>query len=128
MKLFLSGASLRGIARAVALAGLLLAGGLGAVAPSHAADALKTVRIFYPPLNSGWTAGYELIEVAFAQGYFKKYGLDAQRAVVPWDQYTVALDSGALDFTPSAAQKEFPSPRVTKFKNPSAKKLRQVPH
>jgi len=102
MKLFLSGASLRGIARAVALAGLVLAGGLGAVAPSHAADALKTVKIFYPPLNSGWTAGYELIEVAFAQGYFKKYGLDAQLAVVPWDQYTVALDSGALDFAPFA--------------------------
>jgi hypothetical protein len=55
-----------------------------------AADELKTVKIFFPPLNFGWTAGYELIEVANAQGYFTKYGLDAQLAIVPWDQYTVA--------------------------------------
>lgn len=93
---------LGGVARAAALASLVFAAGASAPAPSQAADALKTVRIFYPPLDFGWTAGYELIEVANAQGYFKKYGLDAQLAVVPWDQYTVALDSGALDFAPFA--------------------------
>ena len=93
--------SRRGFARAAAFAALVLAAGAKAITPG-AADELKTVRIFYPPLDFGWTSGYELIEVANAQGYFKKHGLDAQLAVVPWDQYTVALDSGALDFAPFA--------------------------
>jgi ABC-type nitrate/sulfonate/bicarbonate transport system substrate-binding protein len=93
--------SRRGLARAAALAVVVLAAGVKAIAPG-AADELRTVRIFYPPLDFGWTSGYELIEVATAQGYFKKHGLDAQLAVVPWDQYTVALDSGALDFAPFA--------------------------
>lgn len=92
---------LYGLARALALAGLLFAAGASAIAPGQAEE-LKTVRIFFPPLNQGWTAGYELIEVANEQGYFKKYGLDAELTVVPWDQYTVALDSGALDFAPFA--------------------------
>ena len=94
-------ASRRGFARIAAFAGLVLFAGATAIAPA-AAEELKTVKIFFPPLNFGWTAGYELIEVANAQGYFKKYGLDAQLAVAPWDQYTVALDSGALDFAPFA--------------------------
>jgi ABC-type nitrate/sulfonate/bicarbonate transport system substrate-binding protein len=93
--------SRRGFVRAAAFAAVVLAAGAEAIAPS-AADELKTVKIFYPPLDFGWTSGYELIEVANAQGYFKNHGLDAQLAVVPWDQYTVALDSGALDFTPFA--------------------------
>jgi len=88
---------LRMLAGALALALLPALG----VAPAAAED-LKTVKIFFPPLNFGWTAGYELIEVAQAQGYFRKHGLDAQLAIVPWDQYTVALDSGALDFAPFA--------------------------
>jgi ABC-type nitrate/sulfonate/bicarbonate transport system substrate-binding protein len=94
-----SRASFVGIARTLAFAGLAIAGALGAAAPSRA-DELKTVKIFYPPLDQGWTAGYELIEVADAQGYFKKYGIKDELTVVPWDQYTVALDSGALDFAP----------------------------
>ena len=93
--------SRRGFTHAAAFAALILAAGANAIAPV-AADELKTVKIFYPPLDFGWTSGYELIEVATAQGYFKKHGLDAQLAVVPWDQYTVALDSGALDFAPFA--------------------------
>jgi ABC-type nitrate/sulfonate/bicarbonate transport system substrate-binding protein len=93
--------SRRGFTNAAAFAALILAAGANAIAPV-AADELKTVKIFYPPLDFGWTSGYELIEVATAQGYFKKHGLDAQLAVVPWDQYTVALDSGALDFAPFA--------------------------
>jgi hypothetical protein len=54
---------LYGLARALALAGLLFAAGASAIAPGQAEE-LKTVRIFFPPLNQGWTAGYELIEVA----------------------------------------------------------------
>jgi ABC-type nitrate/sulfonate/bicarbonate transport system substrate-binding protein len=83
------------LARAFALAALLLAGG----AAAHA-DELKTIKIFFPPLNNGWTSGFELVEVADAQGFFKKYGVKDELDVVPWDQYTVALDSGALDFAP----------------------------
>jgi ABC-type nitrate/sulfonate/bicarbonate transport system substrate-binding protein len=85
---------------AFALAGLLLAGGLNVATSSAAADELKTIKIFFPPLNNGWTSGFELVEVADAQGFFKKYGVKDELDVVPWDQYTVALDSGALDFAP----------------------------
>jgi ABC-type nitrate/sulfonate/bicarbonate transport system substrate-binding protein len=88
----------------------LAAGGLvvGAIAgaalvPAIAqANDLKPVKIFYPPLDFGWTAGYELIAVADAQGFFAKHGIKAELTVTPWDQYTVALDSGALDFAPFA--------------------------
>jgi hypothetical protein len=79
--------SRRGFARAAAFAAIVLAAGAKAITPG-AVEELKTVKIFYPPLDFGWTSGYELIEVANAQGYFKKHGLDAQLAVVPWDQYT----------------------------------------
>src|SRR5258708_7713933 len=91
-------------ARAVAISGFLLAAGMAGVsiAGGAAADELKPVRIFFPPLNFGWTAGYELIEVADAQGFFAKHGIKDELTVVPWDQYTVALDSGALDFAPFA--------------------------
>ena len=75
--------SRRAFARAAAFAALVLATGSGAVTPGAAED-LKTVRIFYPPLDFGWTSGYELIEIQVsAQGFFKKHGLDAQLAVVP---------------------------------------------
>ena len=101
MSLPLPRVSRREFVRAATVVGLTFATSATSVTPS-AAEGLKTVKIFYPPLNFGWTAGYELIEVAKAQGYFKKYGLDAELDVVPWDQYTVALDSGALDFAPFA--------------------------
>jgi ABC-type nitrate/sulfonate/bicarbonate transport system substrate-binding protein len=67
-----------------------------------AAAALKTVRIFFPPLDFGWSVGFELIELADARGIFAKNGIKAERAVVPWDQYTVGLDTGALDLAPFA--------------------------
>ncbi len=86
----------------IAALAIVVASGMAGTSLPCVAEELKTVKIFFPPLNFGWTAGYELIEVAEEQGYFKKYGLDAQLAVVPWDQYTVALDSGALDFAPFA--------------------------
>ena len=83
------------------LAGLAgTAASLAAFPAAHAEEDLKPVKIFFPPLNQGWTAGYELIEVAEAKGFFAKYGIKADFAVVPWDQYTVALDSGALDLAP----------------------------
>ena len=63
---------------------------------------LKTLRVFFPPLDIGWTAGYELIELADAKGIFAKNGIQIERAVVPWDQYTVGLDTGALDLAPFA--------------------------
>ena len=66
-----------------------------------AAD-LKTVRIFFPPLDFGWSVGFELIELADARDIFAKNGIKAERAVVPWDQYTVGLDTGALDLAPFA--------------------------
>ncbi|MDQ0468810.1 ABC transporter substrate-binding protein [Labrys wisconsinensis] len=92
----------RALGRATRIAALALAA--AALAPAvprpAAADELKPVKIFFPPLNQGWTAGYELIEVADARGFFAKYGIKAELTVVPWDQYTVALDSGALDLAP----------------------------
>jgi ABC-type nitrate/sulfonate/bicarbonate transport system substrate-binding protein len=102
MSLFAYGTRFKAIARAAVIAGLIVTAAAAALPSASAAEDLKTVKIFFPPLNFGWTAGYELIEVANAQGYFKKHGLDAELAVVPWDQYTVALDSGALDFAPFA--------------------------
>ena len=89
----------------LSLRGLIVLGAIlaAALAPGLAhADDLKPVRIFFPPLNFGWTAGYELIEVAEAEGYFAKHGIKAELTVTPWDQYTVALDSGALDLAPFA--------------------------
>ena len=83
MTLFGHQASLKELAGAAAVTVLIAIGGPAVSTAPAAADDLKTVRIFFPPLNFGWTAGYELIEVANAQGYFKKYGLDAQLAVVP---------------------------------------------
>lgn len=62
----------------------------------------RKARVFVPPLNANWTGGYELIEVADANGLFAKHGIEIEWAVLPWDQYTVALDSGALDFAPYA--------------------------
>ncbi|MDQ0392110.1 ABC transporter substrate-binding protein [Labrys monachus] len=88
-----------------AAAGSLALAGVAAplLSPSRArAGDLKSVRIFRPPLNQNWSIGYELIEVADAQGFFAKYGIQADFAVIPWDQYTVALDSGALDLAPFA--------------------------
>jgi ABC-type nitrate/sulfonate/bicarbonate transport system substrate-binding protein len=70
--------------------------------PKAGASDLKTLRIFFPPLDFGWAIGFELIEVADAKGLFAKNGVRAERAVVPWDQYTVALDTGALDLAPFA--------------------------
>jgi ABC-type nitrate/sulfonate/bicarbonate transport system substrate-binding protein len=94
------GRRLRGLVSGGLVLGSILA---AALAPGLAhADDLKPVRIFFPPLNFGWTAGYELIEVAEAQGYFAKHGIKAELTVTPWDQYTVALDSGALDLAPFA--------------------------
>jgi len=66
------------------------------------AAGLDTVRIFFPPLDFGWSVGFELIELADARGIFARNGIKAERAVVPWDQYTVALDTGALDLAPFA--------------------------
>jgi ABC-type nitrate/sulfonate/bicarbonate transport system substrate-binding protein len=71
------------------------------LAPARADD-LKTVNIFFPPLNNSWKTGFELVEVADAKGFFAEHGLKANLDVVPWEQYTVALDSGALDFAPFA--------------------------
>jgi ABC-type nitrate/sulfonate/bicarbonate transport system substrate-binding protein len=90
--------------RSLAAGGLVLTALASAafLTGSAIADDLKPVRIFYPPLDFGWTAGYELIAVADAQGYFAKHGIKAELTVTPWDQYTVALDSGALDFAPFA--------------------------
>lgn len=90
--------------RSLAVGGLAMTALVGALfqASAAGADDLKPVRIFFPPLNFGWTAGYELIEVADAQGYFAKHGIKAELTVTPWDQYTVALDSGALDLAPFA--------------------------
>ncbi|MBL0373526.1 ABC transporter substrate-binding protein [Rhizobium sp. KVB221] len=62
---------------------------------------LQTAKIFYPGAF-GWAGGFELVEVADAKGFFKKHGIDAQLTTLPWDQYTVALDSGAIDFAPYA--------------------------
>jgi ABC-type nitrate/sulfonate/bicarbonate transport system substrate-binding protein len=70
--------------------------------PKAGASDLKTLRIFFPPLDFGWAIGFELIELADAKGIFAKNGVRAERAVVPWDQYTVALDTGALDLAPFA--------------------------
>jgi hypothetical protein len=70
--------------------------------PKAGASDLKTLRIFFPPLDIGWSVGFELIELADARGIFAKNGVRAERAVVPWDQYTVALDTGALDLAPFA--------------------------
>lgn len=91
------------ISRAATTAALAAGTGLlplpGIIGKVKAED-LPSVKIFFPPLNQGWTAGYELIEVADATGLFTKHGVKADLAVVPWDQYTVALDSGALDLAP----------------------------
>jgi ABC-type nitrate/sulfonate/bicarbonate transport system substrate-binding protein len=94
----------RGISRRAALAGLAGGAALAATAPRRAARAsdLQTVRIFFPPLDFAWAIGFELIEVADAHGLFAKHGVRAERTVIPWDQYTVALDTGALDFAPFA--------------------------
>lgn len=75
--------------------------GLPAIPKAGASD-LKTVRIFFPPLDFGWAIGFELIELADAKGIFAKNGIRIERAVVPWDQYTVGLDTGALDLAPFA--------------------------
>lgn len=101
MSLFSIAASLKCVMRMAAVAALV-SSGLAVTASAGAAEELKTVRIFFPPLNVGWTRGFELIDVAKKQGYFEKYGLDAQFAVVPWTQFSVALDSGSLDFAPFA--------------------------
>jgi ABC-type nitrate/sulfonate/bicarbonate transport system substrate-binding protein len=90
------------LSRRAALAGIA---GAALAAPAlrrAGASDLKTVRIFFPPLDIGWTAGFELIELADARGIFAKNGIKAERAVVPWDQYTVGLDTGALDLAPFA--------------------------
>ena len=93
------------ISRRATLAGLtgLAAATLAmpALRKAHAGD-LKTLRVFFPPLDIGWTVGFELIELADAKGIFAKNGVQIERAVVPWDQYTVGLDTGALDLAPFA--------------------------
>jgi ABC-type nitrate/sulfonate/bicarbonate transport system substrate-binding protein len=82
---------------AIALSALLALSAAGVAG----AEDLKTAKIFYPGAF-GWAGGFELVEVADAKGFFKKHGLDAQLTTLPWDQYTVALDSGAIDFAPYA--------------------------
>ncbi|MCP1845822.1 ABC-type nitrate/sulfonate/bicarbonate transport system substrate-binding protein [Bradyrhizobium sp. USDA 4524] len=101
MRLSLVSLSLKHFVSVAALV-IVAAAGMEAMTPASAAEELKTVKVFFPPLNVGWTRGFELIEVARAQGYFKKYGLDAQLAAVPWAQFSVALDSGSVDFAPFA--------------------------
>lgn len=82
----------------------ILGGGLAAAMLNRraAAGELRRARGFVPPLNANWTSGYELIELADANGIFAKHGIEIEWSVLPWDQYTVALDSGALDFAPYA--------------------------
>lgn len=82
------------VGQTVAAAGLLLAAGA-----AQAAE-LKPIKIFWP--GPYWSGGYELVEVADAKGFFQKYGVTPDWAHLPWDQYTVALDSGAIDFAPYA--------------------------
>lgn len=84
--------------------GAVFAGGLAAAMIDRraAAGTANRARVFVPPLNANWTSGYELIELADANGLFAKHGVEIEYAVLPWDQYTVALDSGALDFAPYA--------------------------
>lgn len=86
---------IRSTVAAVSAAVLLSATGI-----AHAAE-LQTAKIFYPG-SFGWAGGFELVEVADAKGFFKKHGIDAQLTTLPWDQYTVALDSGSIDFAPYA--------------------------
>ncbi|HEY4044240.1 MAG TPA: ABC transporter substrate-binding protein [Rhodopila sp.] len=93
------------ISRRAALAGL--AGASGAALglpgiPKAGAGDLKTLRVFFPPIDFGWSVGFELIELADAKGIFTRNGVRIERAVVPWDQYTVGLDTGALDLAPFA--------------------------
>lgn len=87
--------SIKATIAAVSAAVILSAGSL-----AHAEE-LQTAKIFYPGAF-GWAGGFELVEVADAKGFFKKHGIDAQLTTLPWDQYTVALDSGAIDFAPYA--------------------------
>jgi len=49
-----------------------------------------------------WNNGFELVEVADAQGFFKDEGLSFDRVQLPPDQYTVAIASGQTDFAPYA--------------------------
>lgn len=81
----------------VALAALAI----GAVSGPATAEDLPTAKVFYPGAF-GWAGGFELVEVADAKGFFKKHGINAELTTLPWDQYTVALDSGAIDFAPYA--------------------------
>jgi ABC-type nitrate/sulfonate/bicarbonate transport system substrate-binding protein len=64
------------------------------------ADDLRSIRIFAP--SGSWTGGFELLTVAEAEGFFRKHRLRADWQHLPWDQYTVALQGGALDFAPYA--------------------------
>ena len=88
-------------ARSLAFASMLIGTTAAFDGPAKATD-LASVNIFVPTLNANWKTGYELIEVADAQGFFAKHGIKPNYNVMPWDQYTVALDSGALDFAPFA--------------------------
>ncbi len=102
--MFIHASVLPRAARTLVLASALLVGG-PAVFPARiiaVADDLKSVNIFVPTLNANWKTGYELIEVADANGFFAKHGIKPNYNIMPWDQYTVALDSGALDFAPFA--------------------------
>ena len=88
-------------ARSLTLATTLAVSTVALGGPARADD-LKTVNIFVPTNNTDWKTGYELIEVADAHGFFAKHGIKPNFTNLPWDQYTVALDSGSLDFAPFA--------------------------
>lgn len=84
----------RGFAAALLL-GFALAG-----PAAHAGDELQPVKILDPRWS--WPNGYELVDVADAQGFFKKHGLKVEWISVPLDQYTTALSAGITDFAPYA--------------------------
>lgn len=84
------------LAAAISLA-LTMAAPLSA---ARADDALQPVKILDPRWS--WPNGYELVDVADAQGFFKKHGLQVEWISVPLDQYTTALSAGITDFAPYA--------------------------
>jgi len=70
---------------------------LGAYA--QGGKALRKVRVQDMPKR--WN-GYELLFLAQKKGLFEEFGLQVELVPLPIDQYTMAVDSGVVDFALSA--------------------------
>lgn len=90
------------ITRRTAAARLLLAGAAASLplgAYAQGGTKLKKVRVQDMPKR--WN-GYELLFLAQKKGLFEEFGLQLELVPLPIDQYTMAVDSGVVDFALSA--------------------------